>query len=68
MPEKKTKVKLHLKNLAVLPSYFDYSFMHLRQKIRFRPELSPKIFVNFRSELDPKTPAPLTILSYTRNL
>ena len=39
---KKPKVKLGLKNLAMLPSYFDYIFMHLRQKARLRPELSPK--------------------------
>ena len=26
----------------MLPSYFDYSFVHLRQKARLRPELSPK--------------------------
>ena len=30
MPEKKRK--LGLKNLAMLPSYFDYIFVHLRQK------------------------------------
>ena len=42
MPEKKAKVKLALKNLAKLPSYFDYIFVHRRQKIRLRPELSPK--------------------------
>ena len=38
-----------LKNLAMLPSYFDYSFVHLRQKVRFRPELSSK----FLSTLGP---------------
>ena len=32
MPEKKTKVKLVLKNLAILPSYFDYIIVHLRKK------------------------------------
>ena len=42
MPEKKTKVKLSLKNLAILPSYFDCIFVHLRLKARLRPELSPK--------------------------
>ena len=42
MPEKKTKVKLGLKNLALLRSYFDYIFVHLRQNARLRPELSPK--------------------------
>ena len=31
-----------MKNLAMLPSYFDYIFVHLRQKVRLRPELSPK--------------------------
>ena len=27
----------------MLPSYFDYIFVHLKQKARLRPELSPKI-------------------------
>ena len=49
MPEKKTKVKLGLKNLAMLPSYFNYMFVHLTQKVRLRPELSPK----FLSTLGP---------------
>ena len=31
-----------MKNLAMLPSYFDYIFVHLRQKVRLRPELSQK--------------------------
>ena len=26
----------------MLPNYFDYIFVHLRQKARLRPELSPK--------------------------
>ena len=34
----------------MLPSYFDYIFVHLRQKVRLRPELSPK----FLSTLGPK--------------
>ena len=38
MPEKKTKVKLGLKNLAMLPSYFNHIFVHQRQKARLRPE------------------------------
>ena len=42
MLEKKTKVKLGLKNLAMLPSYLDYIFEYLRQKARLRPELSRK--------------------------
>ena len=33
--------KLGLKNLAMLPSYFDCIFVHLRQKARLRRELSP---------------------------
>ena len=33
----------------MLPSYFDYIFLHLKQKVRFRPELSPK----FLSTLGP---------------
>ena len=43
MPEKKTKVKLGLRNLAMLPSYFDYIFVHVRQKVRLTPKLSPKL-------------------------
>ena len=50
MPEKNPKVKLCLKNLAILPSYFDCIFVHLKQKERLRPELSPEIVVNFRYE------------------
>ena len=34
----------------MLPSYFDYIFVHLQQKARSRPELSPKIL----STLGPK--------------
>ena len=33
----------------MLPSYFDYIFAHLEQKVRLRPELSPK----FLSTLGP---------------
>ena len=40
---------LGLKNLAMLPSYFDYIFVHLRQKVRLRPEISP----TFLSTLGP---------------
>ena len=46
-----------LKNLAMLPSYFNYIFMHLKQKARLWPELSSK----FLSTLDPN-PARLTTL------
>ena len=54
------KVMFGLKNLAMLPNYFDYVFVHLRQKLRLRPELSPK----FLSTLgpNPKIPARRTTL------
>ena len=51
MPEQTQKLKLGQKNLAMLPSYFDYIFVHLRQKARLRPESSPK----FLSTLGPKS-------------
>ena len=50
MPEKKTKVKLGLKNLAMLPNYFDYIFVHLRKKITSQARINSKVFVNFRPE------------------
>ena len=68
---KNAKVNLGLKNLAMLPSYFDYILVHLRQKVRLRPELSPKFLSALglnpartlpESELDPKSPARLTTL------
>ena len=34
---------LGLKNPAILQGCFNYIFVHLRQKVRFRPEISPKI-------------------------
>ena len=34
---------LHVKNLAMLPSYFDYGFVHLKQKASLRPDLNPKV-------------------------
>ena len=49
MPEKKQNLRLGLKTLAMLVSYFDYIFVHLRQEARLRPELSPK----FLSTLGP---------------
>ena len=42
MTEKNPKVKSGLKNLAMLPSYFDYIFVLQRKTERLRPELSPK--------------------------
>ena len=50
MSEKKRKVKLCLKNLTMLSRYFNYIFVHLQQKARLRPKLSPK----FLSTLGPK--------------
>ena len=41
----------------MLPSYFDYIFVHLRQKVRLRPGLNPKLL----STLGPsptRTPGP----------
>ena len=49
MPEKNPKVKLGLKNLAMSPSFLTIFLVHLRQKVRVRPELSPK----FLSTLGP---------------
>ena len=46
----------------MLPRYFDYIFVHLRHKVRLRPELSLNFFSNFRPEPDPKSPARLTIM------
>ena len=41
---------LGLKNLAMLSNYFDNVFVHLKQKARLRPDLSPK----FSSTSGPK--------------
>ena len=49
MPVKNPRLKLGLKNLAILPRYFDYFFVHLRQKVRLRPVLNP----TFLSTLGP---------------
>ena len=63
MPEKNPKVKIGLKHFAMLPSYFDYNFVHLRQKARLRPELSPNILSTLglnpaRTQTRPKKPGP----------
>ena len=47
---KNPKVKFGLKNLAMMPNYFDYTFVQLRQKARLRARIKPYIFVNFRPE------------------
>ena len=44
---------LGLKNLAILPSYFDCIFVHLRQKSASQARIKPEIFVNFRPESGP---------------
>ena len=59
---------LGLKNLVMLPSHFDYIFVHVRQKTRLRPELSPKfcqLQARIRPKPDPKSPARLTTLLRT---
>ena len=61
MPEKKTKVKLGLKNVAMLPRYFNYIFVHLRKKntsqvqsfVNFRPELGPSPTKKFLPDFYP---------------
>ena len=45
----------------MLPSYFDYILVHLRQKARLRPELSPK----FSSALGPAQLSTLVGTVYT---
>ena len=45
------------------PSYADYIFVHLRQKARLRPELSPKFFSTLgpnpaRTRTPPEKPGP----------
>ena len=51
----------------MLLSYFAYSCVHLKQKVRLRPELSRKFLSNLgpnpartRAKPDPKSPARLT--------
>ena len=48
---------LGLKNLTMLPSYFDYLFVHLRQKARLRPELIPE-FCQLEARTRPEKPGP----------
>ena len=57
MSKKKTKPKLGLKNLAMLPSYFDYIFVHQRQTARHGPELSPK-FLSISGQNPTRKPRP----------
>ena len=37
----------------MLPNYFDYIFVHLRQKSTSQAQIKPEIFVNFRPEPGP---------------
>ena len=46
---------LHLKNLATLPSYFDYIFVHLKQKARLGLDLNPK-FLSLQARTRPEKP------------
>ena len=73
MTEKKPKVKLGLKNLAMLSSYFDYILVHLKQKAfskkqnkkHLRLKLSPRFWSTLGLNLArtrPKSPARLTTL------
>ena len=50
MPEKNPKVKLGLKNLVMLPSYFDYISVHVRKKSTSQARIKPELFVNFGPE------------------
>ena len=52
---KKTKVKLGLKNSAMLPNYFDYIFVHLRQK--YNPTFL-STFGPYPAQTRPKKPGP----------
>ena len=56
-----------LKNLANLPSCFDYIFVHPGQKARLKPELSLK-FCQLKPEPDPKSPPRLTTLIWGTSL
>ena len=54
---------LGLKSLAMLPSYFDFIFVPLKQKARLRPDLSPKFLSTSgpnraRTRTRPKKPGP----------
>ena len=45
----------------MLPSYFDYIFGHLRQKVRLRPKLGPKFLATLGpnpARTRPKKPGP----------
>ena len=61
---KNPKVVLGQKNLAMLPSYFDYIFVYLKQKAHLRPDLSPKFLWTSdpnpaRTRTRPENPGPI---------
>ena len=56
-----------MKNLAMLPSYFDNNFCALKIKIISQARIKPEIFVNSMPEPDPKSPARLTTLRHIRS-
>ena len=60
---KKPKVKLGLKYLAMLQSYLDYIFVHLRRKVCLRPELSPKFLSTLGPNLTRKARPDLRLCS-----
>ena len=55
MPQKTRNFKVDLKNLAILSSYFDYIFVHRRQKAHLRRELGPK-FCQLEARTQPEKP------------
>ena len=62
---KNPKVKLGLKNLAMLPGYFDYIFEYrIKKTVPLRSELSPKFLSTLGPKLDSKSPARFTTLTY----
>ena len=47
----------------MLPSYFDYIFVHLKQQVRLRPEISTKVLSTLgpnpaRTQTGPEKPGP----------
>ena len=51
----------------MLPSYFDYIFEHPRQKVRLKPELSPKFLSTLGPNLTRKA-RPDLLLCFLNNL
>ena len=63
MPPKRTEVKLGLKKLAMLPSYFDYIFVHVKTKSTSQAQIKPEILSTLgpnpaRTQTRPKEPGP----------